>query len=82
MTRRIGDRYETGLLWHDNYTEFSNSYPMAVKGVTLAKRLKKDSEAYVKVRSMVADNIDEGYKLYTAMALEQLALECCKVGHC
>ena len=42
-TKRIGNRFETGLLWRDDNRVFPDSYPTAEKRMQqLAKRLKKN----------------------------------------
>lgn len=40
-TRRIGDRFVTGLLWKDDNTEFPDKYP-----VTVRMRLRKNPKLY------------------------------------
>ncbi|XP_053692618.1 uncharacterized protein LOC128741066 [Sabethes cyaneus] len=61
-TVRIGDRFETGLLWRDEEPQFPDSYFMASKRLQcLENRLKKDGALYDKVRQMVAEYLDKGY---------------------
>lgn len=56
--RRIDDRFETGLLWKENNTELSDSYPMAIKMFRcLEKRRRMDTELYAKVRPMIVDSL-------------------------
>ncbi|XP_062537760.1 uncharacterized protein LOC134206081 [Armigeres subalbatus] len=80
-TRRIGHRFETGLLWKDDNTEFPDSYPMAVKRLScLEKRLMKDPELYARVRIMIADLLAKGYA-HEATETELIALDCSKVWY-
>ncbi|XP_062713284.1 uncharacterized protein LOC134290229 [Aedes albopictus] len=73
-TRRIG-------VWKDDNIEFPDSYPMAVKRLMcLEKRLRKDPELYVKVRTMIADYLVKGYA-HEASESELLALDCSKVWY-
>ncbi|XP_055634214.1 uncharacterized protein LOC129774494 [Toxorhynchites rutilus septentrionalis] len=61
-TVRVGDRFETGLLWRYDSPCFPDSYPMAVKRLkSLERRLLKDNELYDKVRCMVSEYLTKGY---------------------
>ncbi|XP_065080970.1 uncharacterized protein LOC135703620 [Ochlerotatus camptorhynchus] len=61
-TVRIGNRFETGLLWSEDDPRFPDSYPMAVKRFRcLERRLVKDSNLYDKVRELIADYTKKGY---------------------
>lgn len=46
-TKRIAGRFETGLLWKDDDTEFTDIYPIAAKWLMcFEKHLMKDLELY------------------------------------
>ncbi|XP_062538577.1 uncharacterized protein LOC134206858 [Armigeres subalbatus] len=80
-TKRIGDRFETGLLWKNDCSEFPDSYIMAVKRlIGLENRLRKDPELYAKVRTMIADYLVKGYA-HKATSSELEALGCSKVWY-
>lgn len=79
-TRRICDRFETGLLCKEDNAGFSDSYPIAVKRLTyqVEKRLRMNPVLYAKVRSMIADYLVKDYaREVTASKL--LALDCRRV---
>ena len=55
-TKRIGNRFETGLLWRDDNRVFPDSYPTAEKRMQqLAKRLKKNPALESKVAEMIKE---------------------------
>ncbi|XP_058815375.1 uncharacterized protein LOC131678938 isoform X1 [Topomyia yanbarensis] len=61
-TVRIGDRFETGLLWIVDEPSFPDSYAMALRRMKgLEKRLLKDEILYNRVRSTIADYLTKGY---------------------
>ncbi|XP_065095155.1 uncharacterized protein LOC135717133 [Ochlerotatus camptorhynchus] len=61
-TIRIGNRFETGLLWREDDPRFPDSYPMAVKRFRcLERRLVKDRSLYDKVRGLISDYTKKGY---------------------
>ncbi|XP_062556945.1 uncharacterized protein LOC134221776 [Armigeres subalbatus] len=61
-TVRVGDRFETGMLWKEEQVRFPDSYPMALKRFRgLERRLAKDGELYLKVRDLIKDYTSKGY---------------------
>ncbi|XP_038116910.1 uncharacterized protein LOC119769083 [Culex quinquefasciatus] len=61
-TRRVGDRFETGLLWKTDGVKFPNSYPMAVKRMKqLEKKLERSQELYDNVKKQIEDYQAKGY---------------------
>ncbi|XP_038117142.1 uncharacterized protein LOC119769264 [Culex quinquefasciatus] len=61
-TRRVGDRFETGLLWKTDDVKFPNSYPMAVKRMKqLEKKLERSPELYDNVKKQILDYQAKGY---------------------
>ncbi|XP_062533423.1 uncharacterized protein LOC134202455 [Armigeres subalbatus] len=75
-TKRIGDRFETGLLWKNDCSEFPDSYLMAVKRLIGLE----NPELYAKVRTMIADYLVKGYA-HKATSFELEALGCSKVWY-
>ncbi|XP_062538908.1 uncharacterized protein LOC134207201 [Armigeres subalbatus] len=71
-TKRIGDRYETGLLWKTDDPRFPDSYPMALRRM---KQLEKRLDKNPKLRDNVSKQIEEyQQKGYTHLATaEELA---------
>ncbi|XP_062700111.1 uncharacterized protein LOC134284819 [Aedes albopictus] len=61
-TRRVGNRFETGLLWKADDVQFPNSYPMAVKRLeALEKKLNKEPDLRLRVQQQLDDYIAKGY---------------------
>ncbi|XP_062703633.1 uncharacterized protein LOC134286082 [Aedes albopictus] len=61
-TKRIGDRFETGLLWRADDIVFPNSFPMALRRLEhLERRLEKTPELYEIVRQQVIEYQNKGY---------------------
>ncbi|XP_055603913.1 uncharacterized protein LOC129752144 [Uranotaenia lowii] len=61
-TRRVGDRFETGLLWKYKHRCFPNTFPTAARReASLNKRLQKDPELYEIVRTQIASYLEKGY---------------------
>ena len=61
-TRRVGNRYETGLLWKTDDVKFPNSFPMAMKRMKqLEKRLEKSPALYDNVKGQIQDYLAKGY---------------------
>ncbi|XP_062711342.1 uncharacterized protein LOC134289484 [Aedes albopictus] len=61
-TRRIGDRFETGLLWRIDNPEFPDSYPMATRRlVGLERKFSKQPELGDRVREQIHDYERKGY---------------------
>ncbi|XP_058456703.1 uncharacterized protein LOC131434070 [Malaya genurostris] len=80
-TKRIGDCFETGLLWKEDNPEFPDSYLMAVKRLKcLENRLSKNPELYDKVRRTIADYLAKGYA-HKATSSELAAFDSNKVWH-
>ncbi|XP_065361898.1 uncharacterized protein LOC135955477 [Calliphora vicina] len=61
-TRKVGDRFQTGLLWKYDEVSFPNSYSMALKRLEgIEKKMKRDpvfSKAY---KEVMQGYIDKGY---------------------
>ncbi|XP_049300629.1 uncharacterized protein LOC125774511 [Anopheles funestus] len=61
-TKRVGDRFETGLLWREDAHEFPDSYTMAEKRMNqLVKRIRKTPELFEKVTKMINEYLEKGY---------------------
>ncbi|XP_065093209.1 uncharacterized protein LOC135713919 [Ochlerotatus camptorhynchus] len=61
-TRRVGDRYETGLLWRKDHVELPESYPMALSRMKcLERRMERDSTLKQKIQQQVRDYVIKGY---------------------
>ncbi|XP_062704451.1 uncharacterized protein LOC134286794 [Aedes albopictus] len=61
-TRRVGDRYETGLLWKTNDVRFPNSWYMAVKRLkSLEAKLARDPELRANVHQQIRDYVEKRY---------------------
>ncbi|XP_055522525.1 uncharacterized protein LOC129716715 [Wyeomyia smithii] len=61
-TKRIGDRFETGLLWKNNDPYFPDSYSLAVKRLKqLEKKLEKNPELYENVCRQIDEYQEKGY---------------------
>ncbi|XP_062701620.1 uncharacterized protein LOC109433489 [Aedes albopictus] len=61
-TRRVGRRFETGLLWRDDDPCLPNSLPMAVRRMeALERKLAKDPWLSDKVRGQIAEYVEKGY---------------------
>ncbi|XP_062717285.1 uncharacterized protein LOC134292262 [Aedes albopictus] len=61
-TKRIGQRYETGLLWRFDVFEFPDSYQMAVKRmVCLERRMAKNATIGESVRKQMVKYQEKGY---------------------
>ncbi|XP_062704268.1 uncharacterized protein LOC134286640 [Aedes albopictus] len=62
-TKRIASgRFQTGLLWKNDFIQFPDSEPMAKKRLMcLEKRLCKDPELYNTVRRQIAEMQEKGY---------------------
>ncbi|XP_055645430.1 uncharacterized protein LOC129781951 [Toxorhynchites rutilus septentrionalis] len=55
-TIKIGDRFETGLLWRTDDVKLPDSYPMAIKRLQgLERRLLKNPEMYDKVKQKIKE---------------------------
>ncbi|XP_065074488.1 uncharacterized protein LOC135698436 [Ochlerotatus camptorhynchus] len=61
-TVRVGDRFETGMLWKTDNPKFPNSFPMAVRRLKqLEQRLEKTPELYENVRKQIEEYQHKGY---------------------
>ncbi|XP_065080573.1 uncharacterized protein LOC135703310 [Ochlerotatus camptorhynchus] len=61
-TSRIGNRFETGLLWKWDDIQFPNSYGMAYRRLrSLEKRLSKEPHLYDCVRQQMREYQEKGY---------------------
>ncbi|XP_055615425.1 uncharacterized protein LOC129761711 [Toxorhynchites rutilus septentrionalis] len=61
-TKRVGERFETGLIWRKDDVFFPDSYPMALKRLKqLEKKLEKSPELYQQVRNQVEDYVANEY---------------------
>ncbi|XP_058456345.1 uncharacterized protein LOC131433769 [Malaya genurostris] len=61
-TKRVGSRFETGLLWNSDAVCFPDSYPMALKRMKLLeKKLGKTPELFQNVRNQITEYRDKGY---------------------
>ncbi|XP_037047880.1 uncharacterized protein LOC119082466 [Bradysia coprophila] len=61
-TKRIGDKFETGLLWKYDDISLPNSLPMATKRLeSLEKRLDKDPDLAIKFRAKFNEYLEKGY---------------------
>ncbi|XP_055634192.1 uncharacterized protein LOC129774475 [Toxorhynchites rutilus septentrionalis] len=61
-TRRVGNRFETGLLWDKEDAELPNSYPMAVRRMKcLEQRLLKQPALFENVCSQIEQYQQKGY---------------------
>ncbi|XP_055523175.1 uncharacterized protein LOC129717331 [Wyeomyia smithii] len=61
-TIRVGDRFETGLLWRDEDIVFPDSYPMAIKRMeALERKLSKNAQLRDKVIRQIEEYQAKGY---------------------
>ncbi|XP_062700972.1 uncharacterized protein LOC115254910 [Aedes albopictus] len=61
-TVRIGDRFETGLLWNTDSPKFPNSLPMALRRLKqLEHRLENMPQLYESVRKQIVEYEQKGY---------------------
>ncbi|XP_055622582.1 uncharacterized protein LOC129766141 [Toxorhynchites rutilus septentrionalis] len=61
-TVKVGDRFETGLLWNTDDVNLPDSYNMAYKRLQgLERRLLKDPELHEKVKQKIEDYLAKGY---------------------
>lgn len=61
-TRRVGENFETGLLWRTDNPEFPDSYPMAARRlVGLEKKFAKESWLGDRVREQIHDYERKGF---------------------
>lgn len=61
-TKRIGTRFETGLLWKYDKISLPNSRPMAQRRLeSLERRLQKDPELALLFRTKFGEYVEKGY---------------------
>ncbi|XP_039439556.1 uncharacterized protein LOC120420555 [Culex pipiens pallens] len=61
-TKRVGERFETGLLWREDERKFPDSYPMAVRRMkALDRKLEKNPELRENVCQQIEDYQTKGY---------------------
>ncbi|XP_055597343.1 uncharacterized protein LOC129747259 [Uranotaenia lowii] len=61
-TKRIGNRYETGLLWRFDHFEMPESYSMAEKrSACLARRMQRDPELRENLVKQIDGYVTKGY---------------------
>ncbi|XP_058064741.1 uncharacterized protein LOC131214376, partial [Anopheles bellator] len=72
-TVRVGNRFETGLLWKEEKRRFPPSYEMAKQRVvSLQRKLAKDTELSSALQDMIQEYQDKGYAhLITQSELEE-----------
>lgn len=62
ISRKVGERFETSLLWVDDNVTLPNNYDMVVKRhMSLERRLSKDPELAVILRKTIQEYLDKGY---------------------
>ncbi|XP_041675272.1 uncharacterized protein LOC121530366 [Drosophila eugracilis] len=67
-TRRVGERYQTGLLWKDDKVSLPDSYNMALKRlVGIERKMRRDDSFARAYKSIMEDYVNKGY----ARRLEQ-----------
>ncbi|XP_044317429.1 uncharacterized protein LOC123038042 [Drosophila rhopaloa] len=61
-TKRVGQRYQTGLLWKDDEVRLPNSYDMALKRlVNIERKMKRDVEFAQAYNRIMEDYVKKGY---------------------
>ncbi|XP_062712096.1 uncharacterized protein LOC134289727 [Aedes albopictus] len=61
-TKRIGQRFQTGLLWKYDYFEFPDSYPMAVRRLQcLERKMQSDPVIGDSVKRQISEYQQKGY---------------------
>ncbi|XP_058817299.1 uncharacterized protein LOC131680602 [Topomyia yanbarensis] len=72
-TKRVGKRFQTGLLWREDERNFPDSYPMAMRRLlALERKLNRDPALDRIVREQISDYQIKGYAhKATAEELEQ-----------
>ncbi|XP_055585492.1 uncharacterized protein LOC129738331 [Uranotaenia lowii] len=62
FTRRVGNRFESPLLWKSDFVEFPDSYPMAVRRLEcLERRMKRDPELKESLHRQIGEYVKKGY---------------------
>ncbi|XP_062715819.1 uncharacterized protein LOC134291715 [Aedes albopictus] len=61
-TRRVGNRFETGLLWRTDKIQMPDSYSMAYRRMqSLEQRFRKNPDLQLKVAEAVKGFVEKGY---------------------
>ncbi|XP_062557279.1 uncharacterized protein LOC134222152 [Armigeres subalbatus] len=61
-TKRISNRFETGLLWRQDHVQFPNSFPMAMRRLEcFERRMEKDPELKASVRQQINEYLERAY---------------------
>lgn len=61
-TRRIGERFETGLIWKNDNPTFPDSYSMALKRMkALERRLSRNQELRENIHEQIREYLRKGY---------------------
>ncbi|XP_053691074.1 uncharacterized protein LOC128739603 [Sabethes cyaneus] len=61
-TQRVGDRFQTGLLWRCDRVELPDSLPMAIRRLEcLEKRMNRDPALKEEVHRQIQEYLDKGY---------------------
>ncbi|XP_062703041.1 uncharacterized protein LOC134285727 [Aedes albopictus] len=61
-TKRILNRFETGLLWRHDHVEFPNSFPMAMRRLQcFERRMQKDPELHASVQRQISEYLKNDY---------------------
>ncbi|XP_062704459.1 uncharacterized protein LOC134286801 [Aedes albopictus] len=61
-TKRVSNRFETGLLWRYDHVEFPNSFPMAMRRLEcFERRMKKDPELQLSVQRQIGEYLENNY---------------------
>ncbi|KAH8345342.1 hypothetical protein KR059_011476, partial [Drosophila kikkawai] len=61
-TKRVGQRYETGLLWRDDEVRLPESYSMALKRlVNIERKMKRDVDFARAYDRIMDDYVTKGY---------------------
>ncbi|XP_073814583.1 uncharacterized protein, partial [Musca autumnalis] len=61
-TRRVGERYESGLLWRGDFSHFPDSFGMAYKRLTtIEKKMSKDPNFGREYRAKINEYVEKGY---------------------
>lgn len=76
-TKKVGDRYETGLLWKTDHPELPNSYGQAISRLaSMDKKFLKDKDLHKWYQAKITEYVSKGYAY--KMSPERVA---CPLGH-
>ncbi|XP_062714039.1 uncharacterized protein LOC134290847 [Aedes albopictus] len=80
-THRVGNRFETGLIWKEDHVEFPNSYSMAVRRLEcLERRMERDPGLKENLHRQIQEYEAKGYA-HKATAAEMEAADPRRVWH-